>query len=325
MTKFKIWQVGLGIPLKLVESDVGLEKNLEGWIEADPSLLPGELEIISRQMPVEGGRLDLLAIDPLGRYIVIEVKAGALLMDVIFQAMYYAAQIDKYSFATLASKVHDFPAKDKKDLKAMLRERGVDDRDFDNNKEVLIYLVGTQSTPGLDTMLDFMASKYHLPLTVVTYEVFQLENDQRILVREITEADIPTSRVNQKPRRTTADVEKTCALADRTGVGQEFRLILEESKKLGLHFRPYARSIMYAHPDHKTRMLFTVWTHQKPLKAYIGYEAFTEYYPVTTDQVAEALGPSGGRKLNMEQAQQLVSGLEKLISFGTPEDLQNAK
>ena len=87
MGKFKLWQVGEGIPLKLEESNVGLEKNLEGWIETDPSLLPGELEIISRQMRVEGGRLDLLALDPLGRYIVIEVKAGPLFTDVISQAM----------------------------------------------------------------------------------------------------------------------------------------------------------------------------------------------------------------------------------------------
>ena len=317
MGKFKIWQVGEGIPLKIEEFNVGLEKNLEGWIEADPSLLPGELEIISRQMPVEGGRLDLLALDPLGRYIVIEVKAGALKIDVISQAMYYAAQIDKFSFETLESKVHDYPAKNKNDLKTMLRDRGLEENDFGKNKEVLIYLVGTQSTSGIETMLDFMARKYHVPLTLVTFDVFQIENDQRILVREISEADVPMPGIKKKPQRSAADVEKVCALADQTGIGQEFRLILEESRKLGFHLRPYARSIMYSHPDHKVRMLFTVWAHQKPLKAYIGYEAFVDYYPVTTVQAAEALGPSGWRRLDLEQARQLVSGLERLISYGT--------
>jgi hypothetical protein len=289
MGKFNIWQVGEGVPLKLDESNVGLEKNLEDWIETDPSLLPGELEIVSRQMHVEGGRLDLLALDPLGRYIVIEVKAGALLVDVISQAIYYAAQINKLTFESLESKIHDYPAKDKKDLKTMLRDRGLEEKDLAKNKEVLIYLVGTQSTPGVETMLDFMASKYHVPLTLVTFDVFQLENGQRILVREISETDISTSRAKRKTQRSTADVEKVCALADQTGIGQEFRLIFGEARKLGLHFRPYARSIMYAHPDHKVRMLFTVWAHQKPLKAYIGFEAFVDYYPISTEQAAEAI------------------------------------
>jgi RecB family endonuclease NucS len=93
MGKFKVWQVGDQIPLKAEESNVGLEKNLESWIEADPSMLPGELEIICRQMTVEGGRLDLLALDPLGRLVVIEIKAGPLYSDVISQGIYYAAQI----------------------------------------------------------------------------------------------------------------------------------------------------------------------------------------------------------------------------------------
>ncbi len=316
--KYKIWQVGQSTPLKLEESNVGLEKNLEGWIEADPSLLPGELEIISRQMMVEGGRLDLLALDPLGRYVVIEVKAGALLAGVITQAFYYAAQIDKYPFATLASKIHDYPAKNKKDLKTMLQDRGLEEGDFSKNKEVLIYLVGTQNTPGLDTMLDFMSRKVHLPLTVVTFEVFQLENGQRILVREVDERDIPTAPTKKQAQRNAASDEKVCAMADQVGVGREFRLILAETSKLGFHHRPYARSIMYTHPDHKTRMLFTVWAYQKPLRVYVGYEAFVEYYPVTPEQVAEALGPSGWRRMELEEVNQLISGLERLISYGTP-------
>jgi hypothetical protein len=320
MGKSKVWQVGQGIPLKLAESNVGLEKNLEGWIEADPSLLPGELEIICRQMSVEGGRLDLLALDPLGRCVVIEVKAGALFSDIISQALYYAAQIDKYPFETLESKVHTYLAKNHKDLKTLLQTRGLEAADFQKNKEILIFLVGTQSTSGIDTMLDFMSQKYHLPLTAVTFDVFQLENGQRILVREITEADMPVSRPPKPPTKSTPSIEKACALADQTGVGQEFRLVLEESRKLGLHQRPYAFCIMYAHPEHKTRMLFTVWAHQKPLKAYVGYEAFVDYYPVTAEQVAETLGPEGWRRLDLEEAQELVSGLERLISPASLEE-----
>lgn len=56
----------------------------------------------------------------------IDVKAGALSPDVITQAMYYAAQINKFTLETLESKIHAYPANDNKDLKTMLRDRGLD-------------------------------------------------------------------------------------------------------------------------------------------------------------------------------------------------------
>ena len=40
------------------------ERHLEEWIEKDPALLQGGLAIVGRQIVLEGGRLDLLALDP---------------------------------------------------------------------------------------------------------------------------------------------------------------------------------------------------------------------------------------------------------------------
>ena len=312
MAKFKVWQVGETIPLRLVEANIGLERNLEAWIEADPTLLPGELEIVARQMIVDGGRLDLLGLDPLGRCAVIELKAGALLADVVAQAMYYAAQVDKYDYQTLASKIRDYPAGEKKELKTLLQDRELDENEFIKSKEVLIYLVGTQHTTGVDDMLAYLSKKIQVPVTQITFDVFQLENGQRILVREITEADAPG--IKPPGHRGEATLDSVCKKADQHGIGEEFRYIMDEAKKLGLHMRPYVRTIMYTHPDHKTRMLFTVKANHKPMTVYIGYEAFVEYYPVTTEQVASALGPPGWQKFNKEQAQVLLSGLKTLIS-----------
>jgi RecB family endonuclease NucS len=78
MTKAASWIIEKQKISKLRESTVGIEKNLEIWIEEDPSLVQSGLTIVSRQLNVEGGRLDLLALDPQGRWVVIEVKAGML-------------------------------------------------------------------------------------------------------------------------------------------------------------------------------------------------------------------------------------------------------
>ncbi len=51
----------------------------------------------------------------------------------------------------------------------------------------MIFLVGTLHTSEIDDMVNFMKKKIQVPLSEVIFDVFQLENGQRSLVREITE------------------------------------------------------------------------------------------------------------------------------------------
>lgn len=71
-----IWQVTSGGPKKLAQSQIQLEQNLEDWIERDPALLDASLTIVGRQITTDAGNLDLLGIDPQGRWFVIELKRG---------------------------------------------------------------------------------------------------------------------------------------------------------------------------------------------------------------------------------------------------------
>ena len=45
MTKIGLWQIEDNGPVKIKESNVGLEKSLEDWIERDPTLLQSGLTI----------------------------------------------------------------------------------------------------------------------------------------------------------------------------------------------------------------------------------------------------------------------------------------
>jgi hypothetical protein len=309
MSKYGAWQIVQGGPKKISESGVELEKYLEDWVEQDPSLLPGSLEIVSRQMPVEGGRLDLLGIDPLGRLAVIELKAGALELGAVTQALYYAAQIDDMPFSSLEENISKHPSCGYRDLKTILTEWGLEFSALQKNKEVLVFLVGTKKSPGLGRMLEFLSKKYHMPITVVTFEIFQLENGERILIREFTEADVTVKRKIKD-----VDIEKICALADKTSIGAEFQLLISVARQLGIYPRAYKQSIMYTHPDHKDRMLFTARAQFKPLRVYIGYEAFVDYYGVTEEQAAIALGPQGWQRLDIEGVNKLAAGLQSLLS-----------
>jgi RecB family endonuclease NucS len=66
-----------------------LEEHLEDWIAADPTILGEPLLIIGRQVliPDTKDRLDLLAIDPQGYAVIIELKRGKLRDPVDIQAL----------------------------------------------------------------------------------------------------------------------------------------------------------------------------------------------------------------------------------------------
>ncbi len=78
-----------------------LEENLEDWLCSDASILGEPLFIIGRQVliPDVKDRLDVLAIDPQGNAVIIELKRGKLKDPVDMQALRYASYISKWRFS----------------------------------------------------------------------------------------------------------------------------------------------------------------------------------------------------------------------------------
>lgn len=77
-----------------------LEEHLEDWIATDPNILGEPLLVIGRQVliPDTKDRLDLLAVDPQGYAVIIELKRGKLRDPVDIQALRYASYIAKWQF-----------------------------------------------------------------------------------------------------------------------------------------------------------------------------------------------------------------------------------
>ena len=69
-------QSGSGEPQRIGRSHIGLERHLEDWIVNDVTLIGEGLTLVGRQISIDDGRLDLLAIDSQDRWVVIEVKPG---------------------------------------------------------------------------------------------------------------------------------------------------------------------------------------------------------------------------------------------------------
>ncbi len=112
-----IWKIGEKGPTKLPETKLKeeklLEEQLEDWIVADPSILGEPLLVLGRQVliPDTKDRLDVLAIDPQGNAVVIEMKRGKLRDPVDVQALRYASYVSKWKFEDFENQARNFLGK----------------------------------------------------------------------------------------------------------------------------------------------------------------------------------------------------------------------
>ena len=112
-----LWKITDKGPRKVPETRFAreqlLEEHLERWIEADSSVLGEPLLIIGRQVliPDVKDRLDLLAVDPQGAAVIIELKRGELKDPVDIQALRYASYISKWQFEDFESVAKNYLGK----------------------------------------------------------------------------------------------------------------------------------------------------------------------------------------------------------------------
>lgn len=112
-----LWKITDKGPAKVAETKLKqeklLEEKLEDWISSDPSILGEPLLIVGRQVliPDIKDRLDLLAFDPQGNAVIIELKRGKLKDPVDIQSLRYASYISKWTFEDFENLARNYMGK----------------------------------------------------------------------------------------------------------------------------------------------------------------------------------------------------------------------
>jgi hypothetical protein len=150
---------------------------------------------VGRQITTDAGNLDLLGIDPQGRWFVIELKRGLVNRDTIAQAIDYAACLSEMPSDVLAQKLNAYLAKQLggQTLEKLLAERPAAMDAFLGDREVLIIVVGTGRDPRLERVEAYL--KDRLPIRVVTFSVYEAGAVGQILLRELSEYESESGEI----------------------------------------------------------------------------------------------------------------------------------
>ncbi|MGA7339683.1 MAG: endonuclease NucS domain-containing protein [Terracidiphilus sp.] len=148
------------------------EKDLETWVEQDTSLLGKDLTVVGRQVTLpQVGTLDLLAIDDVGRLVIIEFKRRQTSRDAVAQILDYASYVRRL------------------DLDALQRLPNVKAADTElsdiNEFDPAMILVAAETDEATERIVQYLASKAKLPIEVVTFAYATLDDGREIIARSI--------------------------------------------------------------------------------------------------------------------------------------------
>ena len=312
MANLGMWTIDGDAPRRVARSGVGLERHLEDWIANDCSLIADDLTVVGRQVWLEGGPLDLLAIDRQDRWVVIELKRERLYRDALAQALDYTSSI-----ATM----------DGDDLEALLGPRlaTLGDPDAlarrvrtqldgeDEGRDVAVVLAGVGVDAGLERIVAHLGG-YGVPITIVSFDAFRPPDGPLLLIREVTEEGTRPLRRAPGAHRS---VDEIGALADEAGVAEPFDRFLEMARDAGLKVRPYRWAVMIAPPANRNRFLMYARPEAGGIVLSAGPAEFAEFFPpLTEDEATAAIGPYSSESLFLAGAE-LDARLDQIEAFLT--------
>jgi len=189
-TEIRVWQIS-NDHIKPVE-DAALafehvESELENWIVECPDILGDDLLIIARQKDVQGvGRLDLLAIQPDGALVIVELKRDLAPREAVAQALDYASWLDKVSEAELFEIADDHLHRP---LGEAFADRFGKDMPAISPHNHRILLVGSRLDAAAERIINYLAQRHSVNLNAVFFRYAKLSTGQEILARSVLVAE----------------------------------------------------------------------------------------------------------------------------------------
>ena len=162
------------------------ERLLEETLVNKPDLLLPGLTLVGRQMPTEGGPLDLLGVDDDGRLVVFELKRGTLSRDAVAQVIDYASYLDSLDESELARYISDRSGArgtvNIEDFEAWYDDRW-SEQGLGSLRPVRMALVGLGVDEPTNRMVRFLATN-GVDITLLTFHGYAYDG-KTLLARQV--------------------------------------------------------------------------------------------------------------------------------------------
>ncbi len=185
MPKVGIWRLGeeSSAPTRLEFEIIPSEQMLENALAADISIIDPQLLVIGRQVdtPIHGV-LDLLAIDPEGNLVVIELKKGKTPRDVVAQLLEYGSWVRNLGADEVSQIFNEYMKKHFPNMQlsfddTFVQKFGTKTIPDINGKHRLI-IVADEPDLRTESILRYLAEEYGVNINLAYFQYFKEESKQ---------------------------------------------------------------------------------------------------------------------------------------------------
>ena len=165
----KLWKIVDNNPVKVEKRRLGLERNLEDWIEKDPTILDENLLLIGRQV----NNIDLLFLDRNGNTVIAELKREKTPRDVVTQIIEYASWVEHLGYEDL-KKEAEKTYKQPEALKVKFKERFDAELPETLNEQHRMIIVAAGLDDSTRRIIEYLAhGKRNVPINVAIFHYFE--------------------------------------------------------------------------------------------------------------------------------------------------------
>lgn len=166
-----LWRTEGNKLVRIEPTSVGLESELENFIESAPDILGEKLLIIGRQVPTaHGGFIDLLALDESATVHVIELKRDKTPRDVTAQILDYGSWVSTLSREQIKAMFETYQPD--LALEEAFATKFDDTLPEEVNAEQVFTIVASHIDPATERIVRFLNEDFGVPVNVVFFRHF---------------------------------------------------------------------------------------------------------------------------------------------------------
>jgi hypothetical protein len=185
-----LWRLNGAKAVPVPVSSLATEQRLEELLEADPDVLGLDLLlIVGRQVPTAfGGFIDLLALDPQGNMVVIELKRNRTPREVVAQALDYGSWIEELGFEDVLEIWAAYDTTDS-DLEAAFEARFGEAMPDDLNADHRLVIVAAELDASTERIVEYLIG-FGVPVDVVLFSYLQDGNAEYLARSWVTDREV---------------------------------------------------------------------------------------------------------------------------------------